>query len=135
MSLFRYKGSAVCTMEFMFHGQRIRETTGTRSKTVAQKVEGKRRRQPEEGSAGIRKQQTPKLFSLDAQSWLDIKSVSLAPSFVKIASGSLGHLLPMFGEQLSSDIAATWRATRRRGWRAELRRNPSTSRLGLSARS
>jgi integrase len=107
MSLFRYKGSTVWTMEFMFHGQRIRETTGTRSKTLAQKVEGKRRRELEEGSAGIRKQQTPKLFSLDAQIWLDIKSVSLAPSSVKIASGSLRHLLPMFGKQLSSDIEAS----------------------------
>ena len=29
MSVFRYKGSKVWTMDFLFHGQRIRESTGT----------------------------------------------------------------------------------------------------------
>ena len=37
MSVFRYKGSKVWTMDFVFHGQRIRESTGTRSKTLARK--------------------------------------------------------------------------------------------------
>jgi len=50
MSLFRYKGSKVWTMDFMFHGQRIRESTGTRSKTLAQKIESKRRQKLEEGA-------------------------------------------------------------------------------------
>jgi hypothetical protein len=49
MSLFRYQGSKVWTMDFLFHGQRIRESTGTRSKTLAQKIENKRRRALEEG--------------------------------------------------------------------------------------
>ena len=44
MSLFRYKGSKIWTMDFLFHGQRIRESTGTRSKTLALKIEAKRRR-------------------------------------------------------------------------------------------
>ena len=39
MSLFRYQGSKVWTMDFLFHGQRIRESTGTRSKTLAQKIQ------------------------------------------------------------------------------------------------
>jgi hypothetical protein len=30
-------------MDFLFHGQRIREGTGTRSKTLAKKIEDKRR--------------------------------------------------------------------------------------------
>jgi hypothetical protein len=42
MSLFRYQGSKVWTMDFLFHGQRIRESTGTRSKTLAQKIEDKK---------------------------------------------------------------------------------------------
>jgi hypothetical protein len=29
MSLYRYKGSKVWTRDFIFHGQRIRESTGT----------------------------------------------------------------------------------------------------------
>jgi hypothetical protein len=55
MSLFRYKGSKVWTMDFQFHGQRIRESTGTASKTLATEIQRKRRRELEEGSAGIRK--------------------------------------------------------------------------------
>ncbi len=37
-------------MDFIFHGQRIRETTGTRSKTLAVDIERKRRRQLEEAA-------------------------------------------------------------------------------------
>ena len=59
MSLFRYRGSKVWTMDFLFHGQRIRESTGTRSKTLAQNIEDKRRRGLEEGTAGIRKHSNP----------------------------------------------------------------------------
>jgi hypothetical protein len=58
MSVFRYKGSKVWTMDFHIHGQRIRESTGTRSKTLATDIERKRRRELEEGTAGIRKAQT-----------------------------------------------------------------------------
>jgi hypothetical protein len=57
MSVFRYKGSNVWTMDFVFHAQRIRESTGTSAKTLAQKIEAKRRRELEEGAAGIRKAQ------------------------------------------------------------------------------
>jgi hypothetical protein len=35
MSIFRYKGSKIWTMDFISHAQRIRERTGTRSKTHA----------------------------------------------------------------------------------------------------
>jgi len=48
MSIYRYKGSKVWTMDFRFHAQRIRESTGTRSKTLAQKIE-------ESADAGWRK--------------------------------------------------------------------------------
>lgn len=35
MSIFRYRGSKVWTMDFIFQGRRVRETTGTRSRTLA----------------------------------------------------------------------------------------------------
>jgi len=44
-------------MDFFFHGQRIQESTGTRSKTLAKKIQDKRRRELEEGAAGIKKRQ------------------------------------------------------------------------------
>jgi integrase len=106
MSLFRYKGSKVWTMDFLFHGQRIRESTGTRSKTLALKIEDKRRRTLEEGSAGIRKQRQPLLLSVASDEWLEMKKATLAPRSVKIEHANLAHLLPAMGRKLICDIEA-----------------------------
>ena len=106
MSVFRYKGSKVWTMDFLFHGQRIRESTGTRSKTLALKIEDKRRRALEEGAAGIRKQRQPLLLSVAADEWLEMKKATLAPRSVKIEQANLAHLLPELGRKLICDIEA-----------------------------
>ena len=106
MSLYRYQGSKVWTMDFMFQGQRIRESTGTRSKTLAQKIEDKRRRGLEEGSAGIRKRERPRLFSVAADDWLEMKQSSLAPKTVLIEKTNLAHLKPEVGGKLVCDIDA-----------------------------
>jgi integrase len=106
MSLFRYQGSKVWTMDFLFHGQRIRESTGTRSKTLAQKIEDKRRGALEEGTAGIRKHQQPRLLSVASGEWLELKRATLAPRSVTIENTNLAHLLPEFGRKLVCDIDA-----------------------------
>jgi integrase len=106
MAVFRYKGSKVWTMDFMFRGQRIRETTGTRSKTLALKIEDKRRRTLEEGAAGIRKQQQPLLLSTAADEWLAVRKTTLAPRSIEIAEGALVHMLPEMGRHLICDIEA-----------------------------
>ncbi len=106
MSLFRYQGSKVWTMDFLFHGQRIRESTGTRSKTLAQKIEDKRRRALEEGTAGIRKHQQPRLLSVASEEWIDLKKATLAPRSVVIEKTNLAHLLPELGRKLVCDIDA-----------------------------
>jgi integrase len=106
MSVFRYKGSKVWTMDFLFHGQRVRESTGTRSKTLAGKIEGKRRRDLEEGAAGIRKQRQPRLLSVAADEWLDMKKATLALRSVAIEKANLVHLLPELGRKLVCDIDA-----------------------------
>jgi len=106
MSVFRYKGSKVWTMDFLFHGQRVRESTGTRSKTLALKIEDKRRRALEEGAAGIRKQRQPLLLSVAADEWLEMKRATLAPRSVEIAEGSLAHLQPDLGRKLICEINA-----------------------------
>ena len=104
MSLFRYKGSKVWTMDFMLHGQRIRESTGTRSKTLASKIEDTRRRALEEGAAGIKKHRQPRLLSVAANEWLDLKKATLAPRSIMIEKANLGHLLPELGKKLVCDI-------------------------------
>jgi integrase len=107
MSVFRYKGSKVWTMDFIFHGQRIRESTGTRSKTLAQKIEDKRRRELEEGTAGIKKREQTKVFSFAADDWLESKKASLAPRSIVIEKFNLSHLGPTFGKMLVVDIEAS----------------------------
>ena len=106
MSSFRYKGSKVWTMDFMLHGQRIRESTGTRSKTLAKKIEDKRRRELEEGAGGIRKRERPRLFFIAAEAWLEMKKSSLAPKTVVIEKTNLAHLNPELGRRLVCDIDA-----------------------------
>jgi hypothetical protein len=106
MSLFRYKGSKVWTMDFVIHGQRIRESTGTRSKTLAGKIEDSRRRALEEGAAGIKKHRQPRLLSVAATEWLDLKKATLAPRSVMIERANLAHLLPELGKKLVCDIEA-----------------------------
>jgi integrase len=106
MSIFRYKGSKVWTMDFLFHGQRIRESTGTRSKTLAGKIEDKRRRDLEEGTAGIRKYQQPRILSVASDEWLEMKKATLAPRSVAIEKANLAHLLPELGRKLVCDLEA-----------------------------
>jgi integrase len=106
MAIFRYKGSKVWTMDFLFHGQRIRESTGTRSKTLALRIEDKRRRALEEGAAGIRKPRQAQLLSVAAEERLEMKKATLQPRSVKIEQFNLAHLLPELGRQLVSDIDA-----------------------------
>ena len=63
-------------MDFMFHGQRIRESTGMTSKTRAKEVEEKRKQALKDGVAGIRKQQQPFLLSSAAESWQESKQLA-----------------------------------------------------------
>jgi integrase len=93
-------------MDFMFHAQRVRESTSTRSKTLAKKIENKRRRELEEGTAGIRKRQQPRLLSVAADEWLDLKKATLAPRSMMIEKANLVHLLPELGRKLVCDMDA-----------------------------
>ena len=54
-------------MDFVFHGQRIRESTGMTSKTRAKEVEDKRKNGLRDGSAGIRRPEAPPIFSYAAE--------------------------------------------------------------------
>jgi integrase len=107
MSLYRYKGSKMWTMDFMFFGQRVRESTGTRSKTLAKEIERKRRRDLEEGASGLTsKRNRPLLFSIAAEEYLKMKEAHWESKTHQIAENSLAHLLPVFGKRLLVDIEA-----------------------------
>jgi integrase len=93
-------------MDFMFHGQRIRESTGMTSKTRAKEVEEKRKQALKDGVAGIRKQQQPLLLSSAAESWQESKQLAWSPKMRSIVACSLKHLLPVLGKKLLVEIEA-----------------------------
>ncbi len=112
MSLYQRKGHKTWTMEFLFNGQRIRESTGVRAKTLAKEIEKKRRRDLEEGTAGIRKRKLPRLFSVAANEWLEVKTPKWRPNTLTGELANLKHLLPEFGRKLVVDIEAKEMARR-----------------------
>jgi integrase len=106
MSLYRPKGSKVFVMDFMFHSQRIRETTGMTSKTRAKEVYEKRKQTLKDGTAGIRRQARPDLLNTAATAWQQSKQLKWSPKTRDIAKCSLAHLLPIMGKRLLVDIEA-----------------------------
>ena len=104
MSIFRFRNSKVYWMDFFFHGQRIQESTGTRSKTLAKKIQDKRRQELEEGAAGIKKRQQPILFSVAAEEYLAARmsrktKKKWSPKMLEMQKNSVRHLLSGFREE------------------------------------
>ena len=107
MAVFRYRGSKVWTMDFIIHGQRVRESTGMTSKTRAREVEAKRKQGIKDGKAGIRRKKEPGLFSFAANDWFEAKKVKKwKPSTTTGERVNLDHLKPEFGRKLLVDIEA-----------------------------
>jgi integrase len=111
MSVYLKKGSLVYTMDFEFQGQRIKESTGVRTKEMARKVERLRKSALEEGRAGVVKPKSPQLFAAVAEEYLNLEKAQLTPdqqkghaSTVRIDIFNLKHLLPVFGKKLLCDI-------------------------------
>ena len=57
-----FKRGNVWWYEFVFCGQRVRESTGSGSQTLAVKAERNRRRELEESFNGVRPKRRPMLF-------------------------------------------------------------------------
>jgi Phage integrase, N-terminal SAM-like domain len=112
MSLLRYKGSKKWTMDFVFQGERIRESTLTNSKTLAKKIEDKRRQDLVEGRAGVVKPKPMQKFAAVADEYLELEEASLTPGKKNGAARTLQidrvnikhHLRPYFGKLLLRDI-------------------------------
>jgi len=107
MAVYRpTKDSKVWWYDFIFEGQRVRESAKTRSKTVAKDAERVRRRELEESYNGIKRRDRAKLFSVAADEWLVLKSLTLAASSQRIERDNLKHLRPHFERRLVTDIQA-----------------------------
>ncbi len=90
--------------EFEFRGQRIRESTGSDSKTLAIKAERQRRRELEESANGIRAARRPVLFPTAAREWMAANRARWSESNISIQEFNLKHLSAYFGSMLLADI-------------------------------
>jgi hypothetical protein len=93
MAIYRPAGSRVWRIDFLFHSQRINETTGMTSRTRARDVEDKRKQDLKDGVAGIRRPPVPRLVSVAAEEWLEMKRPKWSPEYQKtrIAEGASGR--------------------------------------------
>jgi integrase len=106
MSIYRLAGSKIWWYEFRFANQRIRESTKTRSKTLAVDAERNRRSELERAYNGVKKRASAKLFGVAADEWLGVKGLTLAASSLRIEKDNLKHIRPFFERLLVTDIDA-----------------------------
>ena len=90
--------------EFMFHGQRIRESTGSPSKTLAIRAERQRRRELEEGANHLKADKKPLLFSVAGKKYLEENGPPWSESNRRIERYNVDHLTAFFGKFLLTDI-------------------------------
>jgi integrase len=104
MSIFR-RGKH-WSYEFVFRGQRIRNSTGSNSKTLAARAERQRRRELEESANGITPVRQPKLFCFASREWIDLNKARWSKSNLAIQEFNLKHLLKFLKSTLVGDITA-----------------------------
>src|SRR5580765_6163778 len=104
MSIYRPASGKIWWYDFIFQGQRVRESTKTRSKSLARDAERARRRELEESYNGIKRRDRAKLLGVAADEWLELKAHTLATSSQRIERDNLKHLRPHFEKRLVTDI-------------------------------
>jgi integrase len=101
-----YKRGETWWWRIKFAGQVLRESAKTNSKELARRAEIKRRRELEEGYHGLKKRQAPQTLKAASDRWLEMKKPTLAPKSYLIEKTNLGHILPVLGPKLLTDIDA-----------------------------
>lgn len=111
-----YRRGNVWWYRFEFQGVLVRESTGLTNKEAARDVERKRHTALKEAGVGIKARVRVPLFSSASEKWLKAMRPDWAPKTYVIESTNLGHLKPVFGNRLLSDIdhndVAEYRADR-----------------------
>ena len=88
---------------FRFRGQRIQESTSSRSKNLAVKAERERRRQLEEGANHLKADKRPMIFSVHARQYLEANTPHWSAGTLEIQKRVIGHLND-FNKLLLTDI-------------------------------
>ena len=101
-----FKRGNVWWYEFVFRGQRIRETSNSSNKEIAARAERERRRSLELGTAGLKESVRPALFSVSSKMWVEMNAAHWSASNLQIETYNVNHLLPHFGKMLLTDIDA-----------------------------
>jgi hypothetical protein len=99
-----YKRGNVWWYKFKFHGQTIRETSRSNSKTLAREAEHARRRELETAINRIPRRERMPLFSVAAKEWLKTKA-ALADNSVRCYQLFIDCLIEEFGQRLVCDIS------------------------------
>lgn len=107
MSLYKQPGSNVWWYEFRFAGERIRESTKTKSKKLAEDAQRARRRQLEVGFNGIQPKELPKRFAQAAEEFLAAKTGTVAPKTLAILIRSVQRLNKFLGPRMLHEITAS----------------------------
>lgn len=100
-----YKRGRVWWYEIGYEGARIRESTRTRNRRVAEDIESARRAELARSGAGVTRK-APVLFENAAKAYMGEKSLSVKPRTLAIESANLQHLLPTFGRKHLHTIEA-----------------------------
>jgi integrase len=99
-----FKRGSVWWYEFMFRGARIRESSHSKIRSVAERLERERRRGLELGTGGLRRVDGPLSVSRAVDAYRKLREPHWAPRTRGIQEGSWKHLEPVFGKLLLSDI-------------------------------
>jgi integrase len=105
VALFRYPNSKVWWYDFRFDGRRYRESTKTRSKTLAEDAQRARRRSLEEGYLGVRKRRAPQIFSEAAAQYM-VQKKGRSAGTIEIETRTFKFLNTWFGTTFLTDITA-----------------------------
>jgi len=101
-----YRRGDVWWWKIKFAGKVFRESAKTSSIELARRAEHKRRRELEEGYHGLKKRVAPQTLKTASDAWLELKKPTLAPKSHLIEKTNLGHILPVIGQKLLTDIDA-----------------------------
>ena len=111
MSVYKPKrkseASKFYVCEFVMHGKRIQESTGTTSKTVAKEYEKNRRSELERAAAGMPTQQKANRIRTVAEvvkPYLEGYELSHRAKSILFSKGRLGHVCRVLGTVLLSDL-------------------------------
>jgi integrase len=99
-----YQRGKVWWYEFEFRGQRIRESSRSRTKSIAERIERERRRQLELGSAGLQEIKRPSLFTVAIKAYIAEREPHWSPKTTVLEKISQRHLEPHFSRLLLTDI-------------------------------